>query len=60
MFHCAGYAHAFASSDTNLCWRVNYEGTSNLLTSAAEAGVRRFVFFIKRQSDGSSQEFLCR
>ena len=44
MFHCAGYAHAFASSDTNLCWRVNYEGTSNLLTSAAEAGVRRFVF----------------
>ena len=44
VFHCAGYAHAFKSSDTNLCWRVNYDGTCNLMTAAAEAGVRRFVF----------------
>lgn len=59
VFHCTGRAHAFASCYNNLCWRVNYEGACNLLTAAAEAGVHRFVFFVKRQGDGSSQEFLC-
>jgi UDP-glucose 4-epimerase len=44
VFHCAGYAHAFASSDPELHWRVNFEGTRNLLDAAGEAGVRRFVF----------------
>ena len=44
VFHCAGYAHAFKFSDTNLCWRVNHYGTCNLMSAAAEAGVRRFVF----------------
>lgn len=45
--HCAGYAHAFGAlcqSDADMHWRVNYEGTRNLLTAAGEAGVRRFVF----------------
>jgi nucleoside-diphosphate-sugar epimerase len=44
VFHCAGYAHAFASSDTDIHWRVNFEGTRNLVNAAGEAGVRRFVF----------------
>ncbi len=44
LFHCAGFAHAFASSDPDAHWRVNFEGTRNLLAAAGEAGVRRFVF----------------
>lgn len=46
IFHCAGYAHAFTSllhSDDVLYWRVNFEGTQNLLAAAAQAGVRYFV-----------------
>lgn len=42
--HCAGYAHAASLSDATLHWRINYEGTRNLLTAAGEAGVRRFIF----------------
>lgn len=44
IFHCAGYAHAFASTSPDIHWRINYEGTRNLLAAAGEAGVRRFVF----------------
>lgn len=44
VFHCAGYAHAFSSSDPDAHWRINFEGTRNLLIAAGEAGVRRFVF----------------
>ena len=44
IFHCAGYAHAFSSSDPELHWRVNFEGTRNLLKATGKAGVRRFVF----------------
>ncbi len=44
VFHCAGYAHAFASSDPHAHWRINYEGTCHLLEAAGRAGVRRFVF----------------
>jgi UDP-glucose 4-epimerase len=44
VFHCAGYAHAFTSSDPDAHWRINYEGTRNLLAAAGTAGVRRFVF----------------
>ncbi len=44
IFHCAGYAHAFTTSDPDAHWRINFEGTRNLLTAAGEAGVRRFVF----------------
>lgn len=44
VFHCAGYAHAFTSSDPEAHWRVNFEGTRNLLNAACEAGVKRFVF----------------
>jgi nucleoside-diphosphate-sugar epimerase len=44
VFHCAGYAHAVASSDPELHWRVNFEGTRNLIDAAGAAGARRFVF----------------
>ena len=44
VFHCAGYAHAFASADPNTHWRVNFEGTCNLVEAARQADVRRFVF----------------
>lgn len=44
IFHCAGYAHAFASSDPYAHWRINFEGTRNLVEAAVDAGVRRFVF----------------
>jgi UDP-glucose 4-epimerase len=44
IFHCAGYAHAFGSSDADMHWRINCEGTRNLLKAAGEAGVQRFVF----------------
>ncbi|MDD5249256.1 MAG: NAD-dependent epimerase/dehydratase family protein [Rhodocyclaceae bacterium] len=44
VFHCAGYAHAFTSSDPNIHWRINFEGTRNLVEAAGQAGVRRFVF----------------
>jgi nucleoside-diphosphate-sugar epimerase len=44
VFHCAGHAHAFASSDPDAHWRINFEGTRNLLEAAGQAGVRSFVF----------------
>lgn len=44
VFHCAGYAHAFNSSDPDIHWRVNFEGTRNLMAAAGQAGVKRFVF----------------
>lgn len=44
VFHCAGYAHAFSSSDPDTHWRVNFEGTRNLANAAGQAGVKRFVF----------------
>lgn len=43
IFHCAGYAHAFASSDRDVHWRVNFDGTRNLIEAARMAGVRRFI-----------------
>lgn len=47
VFHCAGYAHAFSSlsgEDSARYWEVNFEGTRNLVESAGQAGVKRFVF----------------
>lgn len=47
VFHCAGHAHAFESlsdADIALHWKVNFEGTRNLVEAAGRAGVRRFVF----------------
>lgn len=44
VFHCAGIAEASGGVDQALLWRVNVEGTRNLLEAAGRAGVRRFVF----------------
>jgi len=44
VFHCAGHAHAFTSSDPAAHWRINFEGTRNLARAAGEAGARHFVF----------------
>lgn len=47
VFHCAGYAHAFSSlgsDDATMHWKVNFEGTRNLVEAAGQAGVKRFVF----------------
>lgn len=44
--HCAGYAHAFdvaASKGVGANWRINYEGTKNLINLAAEQGVKTFI-----------------
>jgi UDP-glucose 4-epimerase len=53
VFHCAGYAHSFAVSDPETHWRINFEGTRNLLRAAGKAGVRRFVFLssVKAMAD---------
>lgn len=44
VFHCAGFAHAFAATNPELHWRVNRDGTRNLADAAGRAGVKRFVF----------------
>lgn len=44
IFHCAGHAHAFVSSAADAHWRINFEGTRNLLNAARVAGVKCFVF----------------
>lgn len=47
VFHCAGYAHAFASrsgDDAERHRQVNFQGTRNLAEAAGQAGVRSFVF----------------
>lgn len=47
IFHCAGYAHAFASlsgDDLAKHREVNFEGTRNLVEAAGRAGVKRFVY----------------
>lgn len=44
IFHCAGYAHSFTSSDPDAHWRINFEGTRNLLLAAKDAGVKTFVY----------------
>lgn len=59
VFHCAGYAHALAltSADTEAHWRINFEGTRNLINAAAQSGVKRFVFLstVKAMADPGNQ-----
>ncbi|NCX93901.1 MAG: NAD-dependent epimerase/dehydratase family protein [Gammaproteobacteria bacterium] len=48
IFHLAGFAHAWEEQQPNfqaLHHAVNAEGTLNLARAAAEAGVKRFIFF---------------
>lgn len=47
LYHCAGFAHAWAGDEARLSarhWAVNFEGTRNLFEAAGRAGVRRAVF----------------
>ena len=47
IFHCAGYAHSFSSlsnADAEQHWRVNFEGTRDLVEAAGQSGVKRFIF----------------
>lgn len=57
VYHCAGYAHAFNNSNPEAHWRINYDGTKNLLKAAGEAGVKRFIFLssIKAMSEPGDQ-----
>lgn len=57
VLHCAGYAHAFVSSDSDAHWRINYEGTRNLLKAAGKAGVKCFVFLssVKAMSEPGNE-----
>lgn len=52
VFHCAGFAHVRAP-DPEVHWRVNFQGTKNLVEAAGSAGVRRFVFLssVKAMAD---------
>lgn len=56
VYHCAGYAHALSASDPNAHWRINYEGTQNLLRAAVEAGVTRFVYLSSVKAMADPQE----
>ncbi|NWG88171.1 MAG: NAD-dependent epimerase/dehydratase family protein [Hydrogenophilaceae bacterium] len=44
VFHCAGYADAGKGTDPESHWRINFEGTRNLVEAAGANGVRCFVF----------------
>ena len=47
VFHCAGFAHAFSASSEQVAaqhWKVNFEGTRNLVEAAGQVGVQKFVF----------------
>lgn len=56
VFHCAGHAHAFEElndTDAEKHWKVNFEGTRNLVEAAGQSGVRSFVFLssVKSMAD---------
>jgi len=44
VFHLAGVAHSWGLPD-EVYYRINVEGTRTLVERAAEAGVKRFVYF---------------
>ncbi|MCY3976772.1 MAG: NAD-dependent epimerase/dehydratase family protein [Chloroflexi bacterium] len=44
VFHVAAKADYWKDDDRDALWRINVEGTRNLLTAAQSAGVRRVIF----------------
>ena len=42
VYHCAGYV-SFAPDDTEKLYKINVEGTANLVNAALDAGVSKFV-----------------
>uniref|UniRef100_UPI004047DAF3 NAD-dependent epimerase/dehydratase family protein n=1 Tax=Polynucleobacter sp. TaxID=2029855 RepID=UPI004047DAF3 len=53
VIHCAGHAHAFTSTDKDAHWRVNLEGTRNMLKASVASGVKHFIFLssVKAMAD---------
>lgn len=49
VFHCVGIIHPKKIKDL---FRINTEGTKNMLEAAAKAGVRRFVFISSNSAGG--------
>lgn len=54
IFHLAGYAHAWARHNSSVHHEVTVKGTRNLLTAAAESGVKRFVYFSSIKAGGEN------
>jgi UDP-glucose 4-epimerase len=60
VFHLAGYAHANGvpeSEALDLHNRITVEGTRALLTAAATAGVKRFIFVSSVKAMGEGSDF---
>lgn len=53
VFHAAGYAHAWANNSAVLHWRINFQGTVNLLDAAANEGVQRFAYLSSVKATGN-------
>jgi nucleoside-diphosphate-sugar epimerase len=56
IYHLAGFAHATAAFDKNdVHHQINFLGTKNLMTSAIQANVKKFVYFssVKAVADNS-------
>ena len=56
IFHTAGYAHAWSDASPatqDLHRQINAEGTRRLLQTAANVGVKRFVFFSSVKAMGA-------
>jgi UDP-glucose 4-epimerase len=63
IFHLAGISDKYASDE--LHWRINYQGTCNLVEAAGGAGVKHFLFlssaavYSKKVSNCINEDFLC-
>jgi len=61
VIHCAGYAHAQGlinlERNNEEHWRVNFEGTKNLLYAAVASGVEKFVFLSSVKAFGEAGPF---
>jgi len=59
LFHLAGKAHALAEThqEKDEYFRINTEGTRQVLEAASEAGIRRFVLFssVKAMGEGGRE-----
>jgi UDP-glucose 4-epimerase len=59
IIHCAGYAHDHGGNHKkvdSLHWKVNYEGTKNLIQAATECAVTQFVFISTVKAAGAPDE----
>ena len=42
--HCAGHTHSQRLGNDRMHWKVNYEGTKNVMRAAVNAGVKNVIF----------------